>query len=151
MILETWSDFIGAFGNLVTAVYSLWKASHISRPNLFFYVKCIKEKEKTEWRLKVYNSEARKVFLYIQKKEKKQTIPLGLMYIDPLTTSSSYYDKQLCKGPDFLCEQIKVKDIISNCSFYLNFTIDKDNENVYLTVSRYKRSIFAYRYTAIYE
>ena len=65
MSLGTWSNIIEIFGNVVTAVYSFWKASHISRPNLFFYVKCIKSEEKTEWRLKVYNSEARKVFLYM--------------------------------------------------------------------------------------
>lgn len=36
MSLGTWSNIIEIFGNVVTAVYSFWKASHISRPNLFF-------------------------------------------------------------------------------------------------------------------
>ncbi len=37
MSLGTWSNIIEIFGNVVTAGYSFWKASHISRPNLFFY------------------------------------------------------------------------------------------------------------------
>lgn len=151
MYLGTWGDFLGALGNLAAVCYAVCKVSHTPRPKVFFYVVRIREKEKVIWRLKVYNSDARKVYLQVLKREKRQTKPLGMMYIDPLETSAAYYDIQICEGSEFTCEQIQVKDEISKCNFYLNFTKDEEDKNLYLAVSIYRKICFAHRYISVYE